>query len=411
MKIRKALNRKMLLIFFLGISSGLPFLLAGGTLKFWLARENVDISTIGYFSWVGMAYSLKLLWAPLLDRFTLFKMGRRRSWILTMQLSVTAVILYMGTLSPQVDLMTMALAAVVLAALSATQDIAIDAYRREICTDEELNMGTTFGMYGHRTAMLLSGGIGVGLVSDAAYGLSWGGLYWLVGFLVMACSIATWFAPEPAVEEAKFPHSLYQAVVQPIQEFFGRGGSWYALLFIFFFKLGDALGGAMLNPFYVQMGYSNQEIAFVAKTIGLCSSIAGLFIGGLILLRLGIYKSLWIFGVLQALSTLGFALITFTGPKVWALGVTVVFEDISAGMGNVAFVAFIAAICNRRFTATQFAALSSVATLGRNFFSGFSGDMVKALEWAPFFAVCSMIAIPGLVLLYRIRGMVVVKSA
>ncbi len=400
---RSVISRKMLLIFLLGISSGLPFLMTGGTLKLWLSREQVDISTIGYFGWVGMFYSLKFIWAPLLDRFSLFGMGRRRSWIMLSQVGIAASIFYMGSIVPSEGLLPLAIAALFVSFFSATQDIAIDAYRREICKDSELGIGTTFGSYGYRVALLFTGGIGIGLVGASPLFLSWGQLYWVVAASMLLALVVTIIAPEPELDPQHMPISLAETIKQSFGEFFKREGALYSLLFIFFFKLGDALGGAMLNPFYVQMGYSNADIAFIAKTIGLAASLGGLFLGGLIIIRLGIYASLWIFGVLQALSTLGFALITFTGPQLWALGLTVVFEDISAGMGSAAFVAFIASICNRRFTATQFAALSSVATLGRNFFSGFSGDMVKALGWPLFFATCAMIAIPGLIMLFRMR--------
>lgn len=401
--LRDVFSKKMMILFLLGFSSGLPLLLVGGTLKLWLARENVDLSTIGYFSWVGMAYSLKFLWAPLLDRFSLVGDSRRRSWMMLSQIALAAGFFWMGTLSPRTGLMEMATLAVVIAFFSATQDIAIDAYRREICRDEELGLGATVGIYGYRVAMLVSGGVGVGLVGDGSWQVGWGGLYWIMAVCMLFGFVVTLLSPEPELGKNDKPKSLMEATVQPFLEFLKRDGAVYVLLFVFLFKLGDALGGAMLNPFYAQMGFSNEDIGLIAKTVGLSSSLVGLLLGGLIIMRLGIYPSLWIFGVLQALSTAGFALITFTGPQNWALALTVVFEDVSAGMGNAAFVAFIASVCNRRYTATQFAILSSIATLGRNFFSGFSGNMVNALGWANFFYLCAVIAVPGLLMLFMMR--------
>lgn len=400
---RDVLNKKMLILLALGFSSGLPLLMTGGTLKTWLAREGVDISTIGYFSWVGLAYSLKFLWAPFLDRFDLLGMGRRRSWMLGTQVVLALAIFGMGLMTPMDSVAQMAALAVLIAFFGATQDIAVDAYRREICKDEELGLGASMGMYGYRVAMLVSGGVGIGLVGSETVNLTWGGLYALVAACFLVGIVTTWFAPEPEVAGGVLPKSIVSAFIDPFREYLSRDGALIVLAFVFLFKLGDALGGAMLSPFYVQMGYSNQDIGLIAKTVGLASSLGGLFLGGLIIMKMGIYRSLWIFGVLQALSTAGFALITFVGPQKWALAATVIFEDVSAGMGNAAFVAFIASVCNRRYTATQFAILSSVATLGRTFFSGFSGDMVKALDWANFFFLCGLIAIPGMIMLYKMK--------
>lgn len=396
-------NRKLWIVLFMGFASGLPYLLTGGTLKTWLARENVDISTIGYFSWVGMGYSLKFIWAPIVDRYKLFFWGRRRSWIFFTQLCVAVLLFYLGSLKPSESLGVMAAIAVLIAFFSATQDIAIDAYRREILKDEEMGMGSTLTQYGYRIAMLLSGGIGIGLVGSETFNLSWNGLYVLMGVIMLMTTVITWLAPEPEDEEGMTPKTLASAVIDPFREFFTRDKAFLVLAFVFFFKLGDALSASMLNPFYVQMGYTNTDIGIIAKSVGLISSLTGLFVGGLIIFKLGVLRSLWVFGVLQALSTAGFSIITFTGPEKWALALAVVFEDISSGMGSAAFIAYLATITNKRFTGTQFALLSALATMGRNFFSGFAGDMVKNLGWAQFYWTCAIIAIPGLVMLWYIQ--------
>lgn len=403
---RDFFSKKMLLIFFLGFSSGLPLLLVGGTLKTWLAREQVDISTIGYFSWVGLSYSLKFIWAPLLDRFSFFGWGRRRSWMVITQIILMILISSMFFFSPKDSLHLMAAIAVLIAFFSATQDIAIDAYRREILTDTELGMASSVNQYGYRIAMLISGALGLGLVDPtASFSLSWQQMYLSMGLLMTLGVVATLIAPEPHVNENEKPKTLSSAVLEPFKEFFGREKSLVILLFVFLFKFGDAMSGAMLNPFYVQMGYSNQDIALIAKTFGLISSLLGLFIGGAVIYSIGIYRSLVIFGVLQSLSTASFAIVTYTGPVKWALAFAVCFEDITSGMGSAAFVAYLAAITNKKYTATQYAILSSLATVGRNFFSGFSGDMVKALDWANFFYTCALLAIPGMIMLLVIRNL------
>lgn len=395
-------SKHMLIIFLLGFSSGLPLLLTGGTLKTWLAREQVDISTIGYFSWVGMAYSLKFLWSPLLDRFTLFKVGRRRSWMLVTQVLLMVSIYFLGTLNPSHSLSLMAFIAVLIAFFSATQDIAIDAYRREILSNEELGIGSSLGIYGYRISLLLSGGAGIGLVGSSIWPITWGQLYYIMAACMIVGVITTLFAPEPQVDSPP-PKTLKEAIIEPFAEFLKRPGAWFILLFVFMFKLGDALSGAMLNPFYVEVGFSNTDIGLIAKTFGLMSSLVGLFFGGLVIYYMGIYRSLWFFGILQGLSTAAFALLTHTGPQAWALATVVVFEDISSGMGSAAFVAFLGALSNKKYTATQYAILSSIATLGRNFFSGFTGDMVKSLGWDSFFYVCALIAIPGLLMLVGMK--------
>lgn len=400
---RDFFSKKMLLVFFMGFSSGLPLLLTGGTLKTWLAREQVDISTIGYFSWVGMSYSLKFIWAPLLDRFSFFNWGRRRSWMLVTQILLTGLISSLFLFDPKDSLSTIAGIAVLIAFFSATQDVAIDAYRREFLKDMELGMGSSVTQYGYRIAMLISGGLGIGLVGSSWVNLSWQQLYLVMGLIMTLGIVTTLIAPEPNLDSTQRPKTLRLAVVEPFKEFFTRDKALIILAFVFLFKLGDALSGAMLNPYYVQMGYSNEDIGLIAKTFGLISSLVGLFIGGAVIYSIGIYRSLVVFGILQALSTATFALITFTGPERWALAVAVCFEDISSGMGSAAFIAFLAAITNKKYTATQYAILSSLATVGRNFFSGFSGNMVKALDWANFFYLCGLIAIPGLLMLVVLK--------
>lgn len=387
--------QRMLITILMGFSSGLPLLLTGGTFKMWLAREGVDVKTIGFLSWVGMAYSLKFIWAPLLDRYQLTRHGRRRSWLFLTQIALIGFIASMGLFNPTTSLTPLVITAILVAFFSATQDSAIDAYRRELLPDEEMGLGASMTTYGYRIAMLVSGGLAIGLVGDSALSLTWNQLYFSMAGLMGIGFITTFFIPEPSVSEPT-PKSLRDAVIEPFKEFLMRPQALLLLTFVIAFKLGDSLSGQMLNKFYVDMQFTNQDVGFIAKTVGLFSSLLGLFLGGLLITKLKVYRALIIFGILQALSTAYFMTLTLTGPQSWALALAVVFEDITSGMGTSAFLAFMALLTNKRFSATQYALLASFASLGRNFFSGFSGVMVEQLGWAGFFIACALIALPGI---------------
>lgn len=396
-------SKNIFITFLLGFSSGLPLLLIGGTLKAWFARDGVDIKTIGFMSGVGMAYSLKFLWAPFLDRYIPTPLGRRRSWMLITQILLAIFIFILGHLDPKTNLILIAVLCIIVAFLSASQDISIDAYRREVLPPEELGLGSSVSMFGYRIAMLLSGGLGLYLVDPQTAGWSWSQLYTLMAICMGVGIVATLMAPEPEVPPIEHKGFIF-SVIDPFIDFLKRPGSLLILYFIFSFKLGDAIAGAMLNPFYVQMGYSNQDIGLIAKTFGLASSMIGLLIGASLIYYMSLFRALLLTGILQSLSTAFFALITLTGPLKWALGVTVIFEDVSAGMGNAAFVAYISMITNKKYTATQFALLSSIATLGRNFISIGSGIMVEKLGWAQFFYTCSALVIPSLLTLIYLNN-------
>lgn len=403
---KKVFTLKMLIIFALGFSSGLPLLLTGSTLKLWLAQEHIDIKTIGFFGWVGLAYSFKFLWSPFLDRYFSKEIGRRKTWMLISQVGMILGLVMMGLQNPTENLWTLAIWSVFVAFMSATQDIAIDAYRREFLSDQELGLGSSMNVYGYRVAMLVAGGIGISMVADAVTSagvatngfLTWNQLYFLMAAIISVLCAITVFIPEP--QDISTPKTLLSAVIDPFVEFFKRKEGLAILLFVFLFKLGDQIAGSLLNPFYKDMGYHNLEIGLITKTYGMISSLFGLFLGGVAMLKLGIRKALWIFGILQALSTAAFALITITGPTLLALGVVVILEDMTSGMATAAFTAFIAAVTNKKFTATQFAALTSVATLGRTFFAGFAGLIQSAVGWAWFFYIGGLLALPGLFLLW-----------
>ncbi len=382
-------TKKMLIVFLMGFSSGLPFIFIGNTLKTWMARENIAIATITLFGFTSIFYSLKFLWAPLLDRYGLTRLGRRRSWMLLAQSGIMILLGVLSTLNPQSSLYLMAVICLMIGFLSATQDIAVDAYRREFLLDVELGIASSVVQYGFRSAMLVGGGLGIWMVSPTTLNLTWQQLYSLGSLLMLIGIFTTLFVSEPDSSKTMQIQTLKDAVFRPLQEFFRRDGAIYILVFIFFYKLGDAMAGATLSPFYVMMGYSNEAIGLIAKTYGMISALVGLFLGGIGIFHLGIYRSLWVFGILQALSTLAFIIIPFTGPQIWSLALVVISEDLTSGMASAAFLAFISLACNRRYTATQFALFSSLATIGRNVFSNFSGSLVEKMTWVPFFIFCS----------------------
>ncbi|HND85657.1 MAG TPA: MFS transporter, partial [Pseudobdellovibrionaceae bacterium] len=264
--LRLFLSRRMLTVFLLGFASGFPLAITGGTLKTWLKQSGVDLTSIGFFSWVGIAYSFKFLWAPFLDKYFSKQLGRRKTWMLVSQVGIAGGILALSQLNPTTDLMSMGLFAVVVAFFSATQDIAIDAYRREILPENELGIGSSINVYGYRLAMMASGGLAIAMVDVSGAGFSWNQVYMILAGMMGLCLLITLTAKEPALEGE--PASLADAVMVPLKELFARNASLTLLVFVILFKIGDSLSGAMLNPFYVDAGFSNQQIGYVVKTVG-----------------------------------------------------------------------------------------------------------------------------------------------
>ena len=402
---QKIFNLRQMIVFILGFASGFPLLLTGSTFKLWLTQEKIDIKTIGLMSLVGLSYSLKFLWAPLLDRFHLPFLGRRKTWLVTTQVLLAFGLFMMARLSPTTELFELAIWAVFVAFMSATQDITIDAYRSEILSLKEVGLGSSLSVYGYRVAMWIAGGVLVAFVADsdvaAAGRISWSEFYTVAASIFAILAIISFFIPEPKFEAT--PKTLWNAVIEPFTEFFKRENAIIILLFVFTFKLGDQIAGSLLSPFYKSMGYLNAEIGFVTKTCGMISTFAGLFVGGIALLKLGVNRCLWIFGIFQALCMGAFALITFTGPVIWSLATVVILEDFSAGMATAAFIAFMTSISVGKYTATQFALLSSLAALGRTLFSGYAGYMQEFFGWAGFFYMGAVMAIPGLFMLHLLN--------
>ncbi len=395
--LRSIFNGKMLAVLLLGFSSGLPLLLIGGTLKLWMKDEGVDLAVIGAFSLVGLPYTLKFLWAPVMDRFVPPFLGRRRGWILLCQLALIASLSLLALTSPSRTPWLVAGAALLVAFFSASQDIAVDAYRRDLLRDEELGLGSSLAVNGYRVGMLVAGA----LAATLADRIPWRLVYLLMAGGMVVGVVTTLLAPNPE-DDVLPPESIANAIVLPFVDYFRRPDAWIILAFILLYKLGDSMASEMLNPFYMDMGFTKTEIGTVAKLFGFWATIVGGLAGGVIILRLGIHRSLWAFGILQAVSTACFSLLSHVGHQLGVLAGVVAFENLSGGMGTAAYAAFMASLCNKRFTATQYALLTSLMGVPRVLIGATTGWMAKQFGWEVFFLLCTAIALPGLLLLFRV---------
>ena len=392
-------NRRVLTVAFLGFASGLPLALTGGTLQAWMAVEGVDLKTIGIFSLVGLPYALKFFWAPLLDRYALPFLGRRRGWILGTQFVLIGLIILLGLTSPKDTPWLVASIALLLTFTSATQDVVFDAYRTDVLRVKERGLGAAVSVTGYRIAMLVSGALALVLAGP----LGWRLTYLLMAGLMMVGVMATLFGPEPEAV-ARPPQSLKEAISGPLTEFFERPASWAFLALIILYKIGDAFAGSLTTAFLIRgPGFSIAEVGAINKGLGLLATIFGALYGGVMLARLGLYRSLMIFGILQAVSNLSFMVLAYAG-KVYSIMVAAVaFENLAGGMGTAAFVAFLMALCDHRYTATQFALFSALASLGRIFVGPPSGYLSHEVGWVIFFFITFLAALPGLILLYKMR--------
>jgi PAT family beta-lactamase induction signal transducer AmpG len=388
-------SRRMFVALIMGFASGLPLLLTKGLLQAWMKKEDMDLSLIGLTNLLAIPYSIKFLWSPFFDRYTLFFLGRRRGWLLMAQFALVVSIAGMGLGNPKDSPMILVAAALFVTFFSASQDILIDAYRREDLADEELGMGSALYVLGFRIGMLLSSGGGL-ILADY---MSFKAVYFIIAACLLPAIITTILTPEPNVTET--PKNLREAVIEPLADYFRRREALWILAFILMYKIGDIMASNITTPFYMDLGFSLKEIGAITKLLGFWAIIAGASIGGLIMLRLGINRSLWIFGILQAVSTAGFAVLAHIGYSVPALSVVIGFENLSAGMGTAAFMAFMASITNKKFTATQYALLTSFMAFGRDVLSSPTGFFAKYMGWENFFIFCVFIAIPGMLLLLK----------
>lgn len=388
----------------LGFASGLPIALTGGTLQAWATIDQVSLEEIGFLTLVGSAYTLKFLWAPLLDRYAPPILGRRRGWMLITQWLLALSLMGMGMLSPGSALMPLALLAVLVAFFSATQDIVFDAYSTDVLHRDERGAGVAVKVLGYRLAMVVSGGLAM-IVADQWLG--WGAMYVLMGAIMMFCSAATLWAPEPE-RPVSAPRSLGAAVVEPFREFFSRKGAYTVLALIVLYKLGDAFAGALSTTFLIRgAGFGATEVGTVNKVLGLLATIVGALAGGLLMTRWGLYRSLMAFGILQAISNLGYWVIAVSPKSIWLMAAAVGVENLCGGLGTAAFVALLMGLCQQRFSATQFALLSALSAVGRIYLAGpLTPPLVNWLDWPGFFLFTVAIAVPGLLLLWRQRQVI-----
>lgn len=399
------LTRRMLICVFVGFSSGLPLFLLLNLLPAWLKTEGVSLRDIGLFALIQFPYTWKFFWAPLVDRYAFAFLGRRRSWMFCCHLGLIAAIAWLGAFSPRASLLTIAGIACAIAVFSATLDIALDAFRRELLDDSELGLGNAVYVNAYRVAGLVPGSLALWLADH----IPWFQVFAITAAFMLPGLVMTLLVAEP--QRAPPPRSLREAVVEPFHEFISRSGvrgALTVLLFILLYKLGDSLCTALATPFYLEMGYSKSEIGLIAKNAGLWPSLVGALFGGLWMVRIGINRSLWLFGLVQMFSILGFVWLAGGGSadstpeRLAALAVVIGIEAFGVGLGTAAFVAFIARSTHPAYTATQFALFTSLAAVPRTFINASAGWLVETLGWTDFFWLCFALALPGMLLLFKV---------
>jgi len=406
--IRQALgDKRMVAVLLLSFASGLPFNLTGFTLQAWLASAGLDIKTIGIFSLVGLPYFLKFLWAPLLDRYLPPLLGRRRGWILIYQVCLAICIGTMGFCSPTKEPYVLGAVALMVAFLSASQDIVVDAYRVDVIPPSERALAAAATTFGYRTAAMLAGAVLV-LIAAELEPLLGSSLNWRIAFLmvagIMAVTIlATFWAPEPAAP-GRPPPSLAEAVLNPLRDLLSQKGAWGFLLLVLLYKVGDAFALSLYSAFMIKgVGFSLQELSIAGKVNMTVSSMIGVALGGILYIRWGMFRSLLVFGIGQALTNLLYMWLAFAGKKLWLLVLATSLDNGIGGMGQAAFVAFLVSQCSPNFSATQYALLSAMAALPRILMGAIAGQVVAAIGWASFFMVTCVTAMPGLILLVIFR--------
>jgi MFS transporter, PAT family, beta-lactamase induction signal transducer AmpG len=392
-------SRRMLICVFTGFASGLPLYILINLVPAWLKSEGVNLKAIGFFALIQFPFTWKFIWAPLLDRYALPGLGRRRGWMLLTQVALLVLIASFGLFNPKLDLWSIAYLAMALAFFSASQDIVLDAYRREILSDEELGLGTSVHVNAYRIASLIPGAFSLILADH----LPWAQVFMITGLFMLPGIVMTLLVSEPQL--VRPPKTLREAVVEPFHEFMTRHG-WrnavWILAFIFLYKLGDSMATALATPFYLEMGFSKTEIGVIAKNAGLWPAVFGGIVGGVWMLKLGINRALWLFGVVQVLSILGFAWLATMGTDKIALASVIAFEALGVGLGTAAFTAYIARTTDPRYTATQFALFTSLAAVPRTFINASTGWLVEQMGWINFFFLCTALAIPGMLLLFKV---------
>lgn len=409
------LNKRMLICIFNGFTAGLPLYYIYHLIPAWLRTEGVDLKTIGLFALVGLPYNWKFLWSPLMDRYIPPFLGRRRGWMVLMQFACMLCMFSFAFSNPSTSIWVIAYSAAALAFFSASQDIVLDAYRRELLPDRELGLGNSMYMNGYRVASFIPGGLGLILADQ----VSWFMVHLIIGAFMLIGIIKTLMIKElDGITGA--PKTLRQSVIEPLKEFFNRQGYKSALLvicFMFLYKLGDNMATALSTPFYIDVGFSTTIIGSMVKLVNFWSMIVGSFIGGIVIFKVGINKSLWLFGIVQMVSIFGFAILNETGPVLWVLGAVIAFEYLGVGLGASALIAYMSRATNKNFTATQFALFSSLIALPRTFANATTGFLIEGISskdtwlynilgsvpgmgYTNFFIFCGLCAIPGMLLLF-----------
>jgi PAT family beta-lactamase induction signal transducer AmpG len=388
----------MFICIFTGFASGMPLYVLFQLVPAWLREGGVSLTEIGLFALVGIPYTWKFMWAPLMDRYIPPFLGRRRGWMLLSQLALLISIGVLGMYQPAQSIGIIAWIAVAVAFFSASQDVVLDAYRREILPDEELGLGNAIHVQAYRISSLIPGSLAF-ILADL---LPWSSVFWITsGFMAIGLAM-TVMVSEP---ESQLPQDkgLRDAIVAPFMEYIHRRG-WKGLLlvlsFMLLYKIGDNMATALSTPFYLDMGFTMTQIGWVAKHAALWPAIAGGLLGGVVMIKMGINRSLWVFGVVQVVSILGFAVLASNGPVLWLLAAVIGFEYLGVGMGTAAFTAFIAKETSRTYAATQFALFTALAALPRTFANASTGAIVEHIGWVDFFLLCAVIALPGMLLLY-----------
>jgi PAT family beta-lactamase induction signal transducer AmpG len=394
------LNRRMLICVFTGFTSGLPLYILIQLVPAWLRTEGVGLAEIGFFALIQFPYTWKFLWSPLMDRFTLPFLGHRRGWMLITQLALFASIATLGFINPGLSIWTVAYLSAAVAFFSASQDIVLDAYRRELLPDVELGLGNAIHVQAYRLSGLVPGALALILADQ----MPWHTVFTIVAAFMFVGIVLTLSVSE-AIAEPKPPQTIRAAVIEPFREFLGRAGvrsAMYVLAFLFLYKLGDNMATALQSPFFIDVGFTLTQIGTVAKFSSLTAAIVGGVVGGLIMVKLSINRALWAFGVVQIVSILGFAALSVIGPNLWMLGFAVAFEYLGVGLGTAALTAFIARSTHVAFAATQFALFTALAATPRTLASAVTGVIVEQTGWTNFFLLCTVLAVPGMLLLRKV---------
>jgi len=394
------LNRRILICVFTGFTSGLPLYVLIQLVPAWLRVEGVGLAEIGFFALVGFPYTWKFLWSPIMDRYTLPFLGRRRGWMLVTQLALLVSIASMGFIKPELSIWTVAYLAAAVAFFSASQDIVLDAYRRELLPDVELGIGNAIHVQTYRLAGLVPGSLALILADH----LPWHTVFVVVA-LFMGVGLLLTLIIQEAIKNPAPPRTLREAVVEPFREFVQRKGLSEAALilaFMFLYKLGDNMATALQSPFFVDVGFTLTQIGVISKFAALIAATVGGLAGGVVMIKLGINRALWLFGVVQVISILGFALLSVVGANPWALGAVVAFEYLGVGLGTAAFIAFIARTTNPVFAATQFALFTALTAVPRTLANAVTGIIVEQVGWTTFYLLCTALAIPGMLLLFKV---------